>query len=239
MIAQLPGFKMIVETDIEKYRADTFLTKEPETLAWIDDMLTGEVLYDVGANVGLYSLYAVSRGIMVVAFEPLLENYMRLVQNIELNNFTNILPIYAAIGRNVRRPRSQYPLFQMGPLTINNKTSGSSGAQAGNPSGLCSNRLVPFLTFADMFEAFDKPHHIKIDVDGIEDKILDGLPYNPTYSMLIEINPPFTIEAATIMVDNNRQKYTTDNKYNKMSPHSRERRQKEGIDAENVVFTRK
>jgi hypothetical protein len=32
--------------------------------------------------------------------------------------------------------------------------------------------------------------------------------------------------------------FTTDNRFNSMTPHSRERRAKEGIDAENIVFTR-
>src|SRR5690348_10867014 len=41
-----------------KYRADTFSSKEPETLAWIDSLPTGSTLWDVGANVGLYSCYA-------------------------------------------------------------------------------------------------------------------------------------------------------------------------------------
>ena len=40
-----------------RYRADTFSTKEPETLKWIDDSEDNGVLFDIGANVGLYSLY--------------------------------------------------------------------------------------------------------------------------------------------------------------------------------------
>ena len=89
---ELP-FKMIVETEIEKWRHDTFWEKEPETIAWIDDMEPGEVLYDVGANVGVYALYAASRGIKVVAIEPVFENFSRLMQNIELNGFNNVLPL--------------------------------------------------------------------------------------------------------------------------------------------------
>ena len=42
-------------------RADTFSSKEPETLEWIDTVPEGAVLWDVGANVGLYSVYAALR----------------------------------------------------------------------------------------------------------------------------------------------------------------------------------
>ena len=34
------------------------MSKEPGTVAWIEEMAAGEVLLDVGANVGLYSLCA-------------------------------------------------------------------------------------------------------------------------------------------------------------------------------------
>ena len=40
-----------------KIRANTFSTKEPETLEWIDKSESDGVFFDIGANVGLYSLY--------------------------------------------------------------------------------------------------------------------------------------------------------------------------------------
>ena len=54
-----------------RLRAETFLTKEPETLEWIDRMNDDSVLWDIGANVGIYSIYAaVSKRANVIAFEP-------------------------------------------------------------------------------------------------------------------------------------------------------------------------
>ena len=46
---------------INRYRATTFSEKEPETLEWIDSLEKESVLWDVGANVGLYSIYAVKK----------------------------------------------------------------------------------------------------------------------------------------------------------------------------------
>ena len=52
-------------------RIKTYATKEPETLQWIDEFEKGSVLWDIGANIGLYSLYAAkSRQCRVIAFEP-------------------------------------------------------------------------------------------------------------------------------------------------------------------------
>src|SRR6516225_6500482 len=44
--------------DLALWRARTLLAKEPETIEWIDSFRAGDVFWDVGANVGLYSLYA-------------------------------------------------------------------------------------------------------------------------------------------------------------------------------------
>src|SRR5262245_59555308 len=60
-----------VSTRIAHSRATTLLTKEPGTIAWLDLLPAGSVLFDVGANVGMYSVYAaMARGCAVHAFEP-------------------------------------------------------------------------------------------------------------------------------------------------------------------------
>ena len=67
-------------------RALTLLTKEPDSLKWIDAMRPGSVFWDIGANVGVLTLYAASRGDLDVwAFEPAAVNYYNLVANCELN----------------------------------------------------------------------------------------------------------------------------------------------------------
>src|SRR5438045_8466685 len=44
---------------VAAYRAQTFATKEPETLQWLDGLQ--RVFWDVGANVGVYSVYFARR----------------------------------------------------------------------------------------------------------------------------------------------------------------------------------
>ena len=47
-----------VPNQLNRFRINTFSSKEPETLEWIDSIPEGSVLWDIGANVGLYSCYA-------------------------------------------------------------------------------------------------------------------------------------------------------------------------------------
>ena len=70
-------------------RARTFFEKEPETLAWIDSFPPRSVFWDIGANVGVYSMYAALRSHSVSSFEPAASNYFALNRNIALNNFQN------------------------------------------------------------------------------------------------------------------------------------------------------
>ena len=45
--------KFVIPSRTCAYRASSFSTKEPETLRWIGSMVAEDVLWDVGANVGL------------------------------------------------------------------------------------------------------------------------------------------------------------------------------------------
>ena len=52
------NFTFVTPNQLNRFRIDTFSTKEPETLEWIDTFPCGLVLWDIGANVGLNSCYA-------------------------------------------------------------------------------------------------------------------------------------------------------------------------------------
>ena len=89
---------MIVDTPMAWERAEHYATAEPETLDWLDQMAPGEILFDVGANIGIYGLYAAARGIQVLAFEPEALNAGRLQQHIAINGFVGrITPYVVAI----------------------------------------------------------------------------------------------------------------------------------------------
>src|SRR5262245_45216455 len=69
-----------------KWRVETIYTKEPCTLEWIETFSADDVLFDIGANVGMYSIWAAAtRRCRVIAFEPEALNYALLNRNIEAN----------------------------------------------------------------------------------------------------------------------------------------------------------
>jgi len=83
--------------ELALWRARTLMEKEPETIGWVDSFKEGDVLWDIGANVGCYSIYAASRGINVRSFEPHFGNYYLLNKNIELNKMGEKIVAYCLL----------------------------------------------------------------------------------------------------------------------------------------------
>ncbi|MGD9657998.1 MAG: hypothetical protein AB7U61_10245, partial [Methylocystis sp.] len=49
--------KFYALTPMLQWRAKTALTKEPDMMRWLDDLGPDAVFWDIGANVGVLSLY--------------------------------------------------------------------------------------------------------------------------------------------------------------------------------------
>src|SRR5687768_7208934 len=72
---------------------------ETENLDFIDEIREGQVLYDLGACEGRFSVYGAAKNIFVYSFEPDLDNYEVLNENIKLNGFEErIKPFNVAVG---------------------------------------------------------------------------------------------------------------------------------------------
>jgi FkbM family methyltransferase len=173
---------------LEVWRCKTYETKEPETLDWIDGFAKGDVLFDIGANIGIYSLYAGKRGHRVYSFEPESQNYSGLAMNCMANKLTNVTPYCLALAdreyfdllyvTSTNPGDSQHNLGEENPF-FERECSGTQGIFACSLDKLC-------------FEyGFPIPQHIKIDVDGLEEKIIEGakqvLSHPDFGSLLIEI----------------------------------------------------
>jgi FkbM family methyltransferase len=183
---------------LNRYRSDTFSTKEPETLEWIDGIPSDAVLWDIGANVGLYSCYcAKQRGCRVYAFEPSVFNLELLARNIYLNGLTQSVTI-VPLPLSESLTRSTLNMTSMdwgGALSTFDKGYGHDGEAIRKvfefPTiGLSMTDAVKLLNIP-------VPDYIKMDVDGIEHLILKGGMdvLRKASEVLIEINDQFDEQA--------------------------------------------
>jgi FkbM family methyltransferase len=160
----------------ELWRAETYTTKEPDTLAWIDKYFgEGDVIYDVGANIGQYSLYAAKRlrgNCTVLAFEPEALNYAKLNRNVVLNGLTGVITPYC-LAVTERTELGAFYVQNFAPGAALHSwarpvTQGERAFEAQNRQGMVGISLDDLTgRFALPF-----PNHVKIDVDGIEAEII-------------------------------------------------------------------
>jgi len=96
-------------------RAKTYSVKEPDTLDWLDSFEPNSCYFDLGANIGQYSLYPVKKHgnkIHVYAFEPQSINYYLLNKNIYLNKLENNITSYCvAVSGNSEFSKLYIPKF--------------------------------------------------------------------------------------------------------------------------------
>jgi len=181
-----------------RWRADTFSSKEPETLEWIDSIPMGAIIWDIGANIGLYSVYAAKkRKCKVWAFEPSVFNLELLARNIYLNDLTNDICIVPfALNDKLGTSKLKLTTTEWGGAL-------STFGQDFGWDGKVMNKVFEFQTIGlNMEDALNLleipvPGYIKIDVDGLEHFILKGgkailLHIN---EILIEINDDFHEQA--------------------------------------------
>ena len=178
-------FTLEVESGWEQVRALTFWTKEPETLYWISDFKDNDniVFWDIGANIGIYSLFCayVHSFSKTYAFEPHSTNFMKLMANVYNNDFGRLIhPQFYAMTNE-----AGYAEF-----FVKTMEAGSSGGQIDQMKDT-KKYEVPMMSgdhFAEMTGI--NPTHIKIDVDGNELKILQGMAniLPAVKSLLVEAN---------------------------------------------------
>ena len=168
--------------------------KEPCTLEWIATIGRDEILFDVGANVGMYTIWAAAtRGARVYAFEPESQNNALLNRNILLNNLQDRVRAFC-IGVTDKR---EFTDLHMAGMVVGGSCHAVGEAldykqeplTVGFRQGCVAFRLDDLLGR----DGLPAPHHIKIDVDGFEPKIIAGarqtLKEAAVKSLLVEVNP--------------------------------------------------
>lgn len=209
-IKPLP-FKLVVQSEIEIWRAAEFWKKEPETIAWIDSFAPNSIFWDIGANIGTFSLYADKVAGKIYAFEPDESNFSRLETNFNLQAFDGRHAEWCAISDF--DGKSTFYVHHPGP--------GYSGGQVGAAIDEEGREFTPVESYEVETYKIDTlagrlgvPNHIKIDVDGHEWRILQGgietLANVDVKSVLVEVNNN-NAEIEAFMVDLH---FTSFNRFN-------------------------
>jgi len=152
-----------------------FATREPETLAWIDAFETPCRFWDIGANIGVFSIYAgLRRGVEVRAFEPAAASYGALCRNIEANRLGDRVQAYClAISDRT----------ELGRLNLSGTNAGSVFNAFESTDDCFGNTIA--VAFRQGMVGFSidgfrrlfrlaVPNYLKIDVDSTEERILAG-----------------------------------------------------------------
>ena len=186
-------------SSISKWRIDNFFEKEPETLEWIDDFEdSNSIFWDIGANIGVYSIYAAVKKskLRVFSFEPSTSNLNLLSRNISMNQLherITISQIPLTVSDNQFLMMKESSLIEGSALNAFGVDFDSNGEniQEINKYKIFGNSINDFLDSGTL----EIPDYIKIDVDGIEHLILSGadkyLNNKKIKSILVELNEDF------------------------------------------------
>jgi FkbM family methyltransferase len=121
----------------------------------------GDVFFDIGANVGVYTVLASVTGAKVKAFEPCPSTYRRLLSNINLNNIRPQVDTYAcAIGAKDGEADFTFHLDSCNHVVVQDELGGER----------------VWVRTLDSFwpDSCPKMVMLKVDVEGFEKDVMDG-----------------------------------------------------------------
>ena len=192
--------KFFCPNQLVKWRVDTYFTKEPETLEWIDSFKKKEnlIFWDIGGNIGLYSIYNALKNpnSLTIVFEPSSSNLRVLSRNISINNLEKNIKIISmplTNKENIFQQMNESKFIEGGALNSFGEIFDFEGKEF--ESTMKYSLLGTTMNYFLENSILDIPDYIKIDVDGIEHFILEGgdkfLKNEKIKSLSIELNENF------------------------------------------------
>jgi len=142
----------------------------PVQHALADNLKLGDVFYDIGANVGFFSVIGaklVGEKGHVFAFEPVPENAVYIRTNTETNNFSNITLDQRAVSDH----------SGTGELLLAKYSGGATISKADTPPDMKGVVPIDLVSVDDLIaqRAIQPPSLVKIDVEGAEMSVLRGM----------------------------------------------------------------
>ena len=171
--------KFFVPNQLLEWRVDTYFSKEPETLEWIDSFQEKDnlIFWDIGANIGLYSIYNSLKHpkSTTIAFEPSSSNLRVLTRNISINNLEKnikVVSIPLTNKENIFQEMKEGQFIEGGALNSFGEKFDFEGKEF--KPNMKYNLLGTTINYFLENSILDIPDYIKIDVDGIEHLLLEG-----------------------------------------------------------------
>ena len=159
------------------WRARTVLTEEPLMISWIKSMTPNDVVLDIGANVGMYSVLIAEKVKTVYACELDTLNVAILKENLYLNGLLSkvqIIPL--ACGARAEMVDVKFRSMTYGDALQLIEGGDETQSFGSHPE---TTGYVTSVLQVSLDELFDdanlaRPNKIKIDVDGNELTVLAG-----------------------------------------------------------------
>jgi len=202
-IREIQGFRMWINTKEPSYSFrktlryyDKVEAHEPSTTKIFKKIVKqGNVVVDIGANMGYFSLLAKSLGAEVYAYEPEPKSYGYLVKNAEINNY-NITARSSAISNILGKERFYFCSYDSGHHTLKQ----NKGIKDYRKTSLIRKCMDLFQKkYIDIFtttlddEIKERVDVIKMDCEGSELLAIKGmsriLMENKDLKMIIEFFP--------------------------------------------------
>lgn len=197
--ATVDGMESVFRTDSrnELWRAKTLGGERDVLESILFDIDSEDVVFDVGANIGMFACFLAQRATETVAFEPEPTNRHRLRKNLELNELTGQCVISEVGLTNENGTES---LAIASENTAEAAHSLAAANQDQRKIKIRSARADTLITH----DLLPQPDVVKIDVEGAEGLVLDGFGERLTDCRVIyvevhpEILPEFETDAAGI-----------------------------------------
>jgi FkbM family methyltransferase len=146
---------------------DPVIQTEPLMNELVQRCSSGDVVYDIGAHTGRYSLLAASIGAEVYAFEPNPHAYSRLAANVSVNEFESI--DIRNIGLGDREAEETFYISSKEPRSSFDRTSPERGS-----AEIVDTAQISLTAIDNLSDEIPSPDHLKINVEGLGVSVLNG-----------------------------------------------------------------
>jgi FkbM family methyltransferase len=164
---EVHGHKMFLDS-LDTLALSIYGVWEPlETELIKKEIKRGDVVLDIGANIGYYTLIFgkfVGEEGKVFAFEPEPNNFALLKKNVEINGYKNVILVQKAVSNKTGKIRLYLNKDNMGAHTIYDSGDGHRCIE------------IEAIQLDDHFKDYDgKIDFIKMDIEGAEGGAIQGM----------------------------------------------------------------